>query len=457
MYVIQPGWGPLPHPLTSPSNNLQPTLGVTGARTAGVESLHCVPRPRSVRPRSSQASIMPAVLLALVLAPGLLTVPIQWAQPEGRLVMKPSVGVKSSVEVNNISENRLEFYETLSRIDLGSNENMMLPTQACVATGCSGKSCTNPECSCAPQGLSMPAVCPGGGRASGSHAAKNGRTYATCAASDVSLQLGGRSITLRANDIGPVNYMTAVAKCDESAAAKTGFDGDAPFPRALFKTVGSSIFSLSQRSMQMVFGAKPPANPVMRTPYSQPGGGGRIVTIVAVNGVPCGLSPPSPTPTPAGSCHARCEASYASCDCDCFCSTCQAKCGDGCYDKCHGGGGCKTSCPASISTNQSTVAFAHVSAPPMEAGAAAQHVVAAVDSGNGAFLSYGPGSPLKAANSFPFNVTFAGGDTMVFLRPPKVNGRSAHAHEYTHNVLALGFMADYDVVFDDGNRLVYFA
>ena len=68
-----------------------------------------------------------------------------------------------------------------------------------------------------------------------------------------------------------------------------------------------------------------------------------------------------------------------------------------------------------------------------------------------------PGSPLRAATSFPFNVTFEGGDTLVFTRAPRVNGAATRASPYSHNVLALGFMSEYTVTFDDAGHLVYFA
>ena len=138
------------------------------------------------------------------------------------------------------------------------------------------------------------------------------------------------------------------------------------------------------------------------------------------------------------------QATRPACDCHCYCAVCDGECGNGCYDKCHGGGGCTRGCGG-------------LDAEEGRRPGAAAAVVAAIDSGNGAFLSFGPGSPLEAARAFPFNVTFEGGDTLVFARAPRVNGAATRASSYSHNVLALGFMAEYTVTFDDAGHLVYFA
>jgi hypothetical protein len=366
-----------------------------------------------------------------------LSVPLHWAQPEGRLVLNISVQVGHT------------FYESVTRIDLGSEINMMLPTADCAATGCSSSQCVNNGCKCAPPGLLMPAsTCPNGGKPSGKAPAKNGRSYATCAAADVTVQLASVSppLHLQAADLGPVFLMTSVSQCQESCAAKTGFNGHAPFPKAVSRVVGSSIFSLSQKNMALRFGAPVPTAPAVRTPWSGAGGGGRLVTIIAVNGVPVGRgptpAPPSPPVPPAGhNCTAACAARADGCNCHCYCAVCAGVCGGGCYDKCAGDGGCKSSCAGPDT------------AAPIEPAT----TVAAIDSGNGAFLSYGPGSPLAAAKHFPFNITFSGGDTLVFASAPTVLGKPTRAVQYSHNVLALGFMARFDMTFDDEGHVVYFA
>eukprot|EP01047_Picozoa_sp_COSAG01_P054550 COSAG01_NODE_5974_length_3920_cov_2.667800_7_plen_399_part_00 len=379
------------------------------------------------------------MLLAYTGSSAHLTIPLRWAQPEGRLVFNISLAVAGG---DAAPAAPARYYESVSRVDLGSEINMILPTQVCKATGCGGH-CANAGCSCAPPGLSMPAACPDGRVPTGSHRAKNGRIYASCAASDLDVRLGGTALHLKARDVGPIEYMTSVGECGESAAAKTGFNGHAPFPAALFAAVGGgATLSLSQRTMQLNVGVGAPAFSAVRTPWSGSGPGGRLVTIVAVNGVPCGgVSPPPPAPTPAGAnCTAHCQASMPRCSCHCFCVTCSAQCGNGCYDKCNGGGGCKSGCSRDRGDDDN----GHREA-----------VVAAIDSGNGAFLSYGPGSPLSAAKQFPFNLTFSGGDTLVFPTAPIVNGRPTSAERYSHNVLALGFMSQYLMTFDDDGHIVY--
>jgi len=89
-------------------------------------------------------------------------------------------------------------------------------------------------------------------------------------------------------------------------------------------------------------------------------------------------------------------------------------------------------------------------------GKSVSNVVAAIDSGNADFLSYGRDSPLEAATRFPFSVTFEGGGTLTFEKAPKVNGQATKASHYKHNVLALGFLANFDITFDDSNNKVYF-
>ena len=85
------------------------------------------------------------------------------------------------------------------------------------------------------------------------------------------------------------------------------------------------------------------------------------------------------------------------------------------------------------------------------------HETAAIDTGNPSFLSYAPGSSLKAAKTFPFNVTFEGGGTVTFQSAPKINGVASAVMEYSHNVLALGFLQPFDVTFDDQQKVAYFA
>jgi len=79
-----------------------------------------------------------------------------------------------------------------------------------------------------------------------------------------------------------------------------------------------------------------------------------------------------------------------------------------------------------------------------------------IDTGNSAFLTYGPGSPLSAAKKFPFSVTFEGGGTLTFTSAPTVRGETTRVLPYTHNVLALGFLAPYDFVVDDAKKTVTF-
>jgi hypothetical protein len=58
----------------------------------------------------------------------------------------------------------------------------------------------------------------------------------------------------------------------------------------------------------------------------------------------CPPAPPGPPPS-----HGNCSSSdfcanHPICNCHCFCAVCHGVCGDGCYDKCTGGGGCKNAC-----------------------------------------------------------------------------------------------------------------
>ena len=58
----------------------------------------------------------------------------------------------------------------------------------------------------------------------------------------------------------------------------------------------------------------------------------------------CPPAPPGPPPS-----HGTCSsgefcANHPICNCHCFCAVCHGVCGDGCYDKCTGGGGCKNAC-----------------------------------------------------------------------------------------------------------------
>lgn len=292
------------------------------------------------------------------------TLPLAWAVPENRLVFNITLRIQSA------------WLTSTSRIDLGSGEGMMLPTKDCVTSSCSH--CANSDCKCAPSDvLLVPSrICPDGSRPSLlPNPAKNGRIYHTCRSADVDVMLGGSQLTLKGSDLTQVLYMTKVARCDESDAAKTGFNGAAPFLRAIYNQVGTHVFSISQTALQLTFGgeASNAGGVKATTRFEKKGSGGRVVKIVAVNG--------------------------------------------------------------------NTV----------------ENVVAAIDTGNDSFLSYGPGSPLEAAAVFPFSITFDGGDTLTFASAPSVNGKKAQSIAYSHNVLALGFMAPFKVTFDDAKRFVYFS
>jgi len=289
-----------------------------------------------------------------------VVVPLTWAQPEGRLTFEISVQVEKT------------WYKSISRLDLGSKQPLMLPSDICSTTGC-GSRCVNDDCKCARSDkLLMPAhECPDGSTPKHSSYNHNGRTCVQCEASDVTVELGDSgSMKLRGQE---VMYMNELADCHASASTKTGFNGAAPFTHAIFNNVDRETIGLSMRSLQLTFGAAPPKSAAAIVPWrQQSSSGGREVRIIAVN------------------------------------------------------------------------------------GKKVSNVVADIDSGNGAFLTYGSGSPLKAAKHYPFSVTFEGGDTLTFEKAPKVNGQTSRASSYSHNVLALGFMANFDITFDDSNNKVYF-
>jgi hypothetical protein len=89
-------------------------------------------------------------------------------------------------------------------------------------------------------------------------------------------------------------------------------------------------------------------------------------------------------------------------------------------------------------------------------GRAVSGVVSTLDSGNGSFLSYAAGSPLAAARNFPFSLTFEGGRTLTFNSAPVLNGQRTRAEEYSHNVLALGFLQTLTATFHDAQKQLYF-
>jgi len=292
-----------------------------------------------------------------------VVVPLAWAQPEGRLTFEVSVQVEDT------------WYTSVSRLDLGSKQPLMLPSDICRTTGC-GSGCVNDGCKCAKSDkLLMPAhACPDGSTPTSSSYHHNGRTCVQCEASDMTVELGDSgSMKLRGQQVLYMNKLTK--ECDASASPKTGFNGAAPFTHAIFDHVDRKTIGLSMQSLQLTFGATPPRSAAAIVPWRQQdggSGGGRQVRIIAVNGKDV------------------------------------------------------------------------------------SNVVAAIDSGNGAFLTYGSGSPLEAATRYPFSVTFEGGDTLTFTKAPEVNGRATSAQPYNHNVLSLGFMANFDITFDDSNNKVYF-
>jgi arylsulfatase B/arylsulfatase I/J len=77
------------------------------------------------------------------------------------------------------------------------------------------------------------------------------------------------------------------------------------------------------------------------------GGGSRKVWSPWCHTAPGDACPPSPPGPPVR--RANCSASdfcanHPTCDCHCYCTVCHGLCGNGCYDKCHGGGGCTAEC-----------------------------------------------------------------------------------------------------------------
>jgi hypothetical protein len=71
-----------------------------------------------------------------------------------------------------------------------------------------------------------------------------------------------------------------------------------------------------------------------------PAGGSRKVKSPWCHTAPGYVCPPNPPGPPAR--HANCNASgffanHPTCDCHCYCTVCHGLCGNGCYDKCHGG------------------------------------------------------------------------------------------------------------------------
>lgn len=291
------------------------------------------------------------------------TVPIQWAQPEGRLVFQFGMNING------------EWKDGVSRVDFGSQRGLQATLAGCVMQSCT--QCPNKDCACSTEEFT---TCPDGSSPGSAHGDGKGRSIRSCPQVDVDFQLppGGASMKLPGNLLGPVDFMVSDAgkHCPSSVGPNTGFSHGSPFLAAIYHIAGMSVFSLSQKAMQVSFGTLPSQSHVqVKTPFfMQSGHGGRSVKIVAVNGKQ--LSSP--------------------------CTT-------------------------------------------------------AIDTGNGSFLSYGPGSPLIASLTFPFSVTFDGGNTLTFHSAPAVNGQVTRSAQYSHNVLALGFMSEYTISFDDSNNTVYFS
>merc|ERR1711907_336658 len=94
-----------------------------------------------------------------------LTVPLRWAEPEGRLTISVSLFMSKTGQ----------WQETVSRMDFGNLNGMMLPTDAC--SNCGKK--------CAPSKLLMPHdVCPSGAAPGTTQHSAKARKYVTCPSSD---------------------------------------------------------------------------------------------------------------------------------------------------------------------------------------------------------------------------------------------------------------------------------
>ena len=281
-----------------------------------------------------------------------------------------------------------------------------------------------PDSCCPGSSGSTPSVRP-------SHA-KNGRTTHSCPETDLSAKLGSSALTLPGAVLGEVFYLTKVDRCGWSYPAKTGTCGcwlrhyrclrvSLLSAMALYLSRGLSAFaivtvqqfaslSLSPTDIRGHYGCATgfaASSPFLKAVYSNLAH--QTVTLsVSTPSIAFGLPAPA-----AASVHAATSFSAP------------------------GSGG-------------RIVQIVAVNGKPVRE-------TAAIDTGNPSFLSYAPGSSLNAAKTFPFNVTFEGGGTVAFQSAPKINGVASAVMEYSHNVLALGFLQPFDVTFDDQQKVAYFA
>jgi len=205
-----------------------------------------------------------------------LTVSLNWASSEGRVTIPFYIKLQGT------------YYKTASRADFGSLQTAIIPANTCVyscSTCYTASYLSSGSCACATSTDLVPPSCATSGEPSGSYSGSNGRTYSSCAADTVPISLQDTNLTLSSTVI---NYLTSQSACYGEAPSKIGFNAVAAFPIAIFSGLGltTRVMKLSVSTLKLTFGATIPSSYQAKTSFTQSSsGGGRYVTITAVNGV----------------------------------------------------------------------------------------------------------------------------------------------------------------------------
>lgn len=133
------------------------------------------------------------VLTFLPLIFSSLILPLHWVEPELRLNFQVSIKIEGI------------WYNTSSRLDLGSEYGLMIPSKTCKFT--CGPSCINKNCACAPDDMLVPMMCPNGSTPNGSFPFKNGRTCAKCEEQNVTLGIDSEVLVIPGKSLGSLSYL----------------------------------------------------------------------------------------------------------------------------------------------------------------------------------------------------------------------------------------------------------